>query len=298
MFSFYDLRSGLKCDKPQGLPLACALGSFDGVHLGHRAIIERAAKSDLPVCVFTFENNPFGAPLITTLEEKLRLFALCGASFAAVFDFEKIRDIPAEDFAREVISGEFSCKYAVCGFNYRFGKNAEGTPELLSGMLEENGASLIKLAPVTYAGKPISSSRIRACLASGDAESAAAMLGRAFSLSLPIVHGNAIGRTLGFPTANFDIPEGYLMPAPGVYITFCEHTPAVTNIGKRPTVETLGKTVCETHIIGADSDLYGKTVTVEFYKRLRDEVKFASREELSQRLDEDRKASLEYFGNK
>lgn len=296
MFSFFDLRTGKICDIPKDGGLSCALGNFDGVHIGHRAIIRNAASFGLPVCVFTFASNPFGSPVITPPEEKLRLFALYGADYAAVFDFEKLKDTEAESFADDILVGTFGCRAASCGYNYRFGRGAKGTPALLTQLLGRAGAETVTADRVIYEGEGVSSSRIRTCLSEGDTESARGMLGRPFSLSLPVVHGNEIGRTLGFPTANFSIPAEYAAPANGVYITSCSGKPCVTNIGRRPTVTDAADVVCETHIIGDDRDLYGEILKVSFFRKLRDEVRFKDENELVSQLKKDCRASLDYFG--
>ena len=293
---FFDLTALSVCNKPIG-KMSVALGTFDGVHLGHREILKRASESNLPLCAVTFSENPFGTPMITLLDEKLRLFADCGAKYALVLDFSEIVNLSYESFFRDIIIGRCDAKYAYCGFNYRFGKNAAGTPELLCDMMADYNGECICIPPVCKEGDVISSSRIRNALTNGDIALASRLLGRRYSVTSTVVHGNEIGRKIGFPTMNFDICDNFLLPENGVYITTLKEKVCITDIGIRPTVDGDGSRVCETHIINEQGDYYGQKIKIEFHKKIRNEMKFSSLSELSEKLSRDKKTATDYFIN-
>ena len=289
MVEIVDLLQGAPVLEPEA-PLSLAMGNFDGVHLGHRALIAEAcamAGSELLPAVWTFDRNPSGAPEISPPDEKARLCATLGVRYLIRCPFDGVRDTDAVDFVRELLIKRLGVRAAVCGFNHRFGKNGAGTPDLLCRVMGEAGGVCRVVGAVEYQGQPISSSRIRAALAGGDIRSANAMLGRRFSLRGEVVHGNEIGRTMGFPTVNMPVFAGCAELLSGVYVTRCLGLPAVSNVGRRPTVTDSQKIVCETHIIGYEGDLYGQTLEVEFLSRIRPEIKFSSIEALSDQLKSD-----------
>lgn len=290
MVEIIDLLQGAPVPYPEA-PLSLAMGNFDGVHLGHRALIAEAvavaaAERMLPA-VWSFDRNPSGAPELSSVDEKAEICAALGARYLIRCPFDEVRRTDAEDFLRGLLIGRLGVRAAVCGFNHRFGKNGAGTPDLLGRVMEEIGGLCRIVRAVELDGSPISSSRIRAALAEGDVESANVMLGRRYSLSGEITHGNEIGRTLGFPTVN-QRPDPVRAPiAPGVYVTECMGIRSVTNVGRRPTVTDSGEPVLETHIIGYEGDLYGQTLEVAFLRRIRPEIKFASLGELADQLKRD-----------
>ena len=265
-------------------PAACvALGFFDGVHRAHTAVLERArreaAARGLPLLVYTFrgDDGPKGdARRLSSDDERLALLAAVGAELCALDLFSTARDTSPEDFVQAVLIGELHAAVTVVGEDFRFGKGARGDAALLSVLMQAAGREAITVSAVTEGGVPISSTRIRAALVEGDVAEAALLLGRPFTLTLPILRGAALGRTLGFPTANQIPPAGRALPADGVYVTEVV-TPdgvrrrAVTDIGVRPTVNGRERRI-ETHILDYTGDLYGKPLTVTFLAHLRGEA--------------------------
>ena len=268
-------------------PTVTAIGFFDGVHAGHRALLsaarEEAEKRGVSPSVLTFDDDPAlkpSAPRLTDLETRLGLFSDCGAAAAFVMDFSAVRDLTPAAFVGDILLSRLHTTLAVAGFNFRFGRGAAGDAEVLVSLMRAGGGDARILPPATLPdGTVISSSRVRDALLAGDPALAQALLGRPYSFTLPVVHGRAIGRTLGIPTVNQTFPGGLLIPRFGVYAAACRvgetRYPAVTNIGRRPTVPGEG-VVAETHLIGYSGDLYGDDLTVELFKYLREEKKFDS----------------------
>ena len=275
-----------------------ALGFFDGVHRGHIAVLSEAAARakamGLPLLVYTFraEDAPKAdAPLLSTDAERAALFYALGASLCVFEDFSSARTTPPDRFVNEVLLETLGTRCAVVGEDFRFGHRAAGDAALLNRLLSENGASAIALPPVLHGGAPISSSRIRAALALGDACEAAVLLGRPYALTLPVCHGKALGRTMGLPTANQELPDGRAIPADGVYATECvlpdgRTLRGVTDIGLRPTVAGKERRM-ETHILDFSGDLYGAPLTVCFLARLRGEVTFPTLSALIEQIKND-----------
>ncbi len=267
------------------------LGCFDGVHVGHKALLEQAAalaeKDDRPVVVWSLESSHKASAeqgLLTTWEEKLALLASMGARYVIRERFEDIRSLDGQDFFRSRIAQPFSPYGVVCGENFRFGKGASCSAADLAVFAEEKGIRCAVL-PLRREenSQIISSTRIRHLLLEGNADRAHALLGRPYSVTAPILHGKALGRTMGFPTVNQQIPAEKVVPAYGVYactVTFekdgKEHTlMGVCNAGSRPTVNGDRANVnLETYILDFSDDLYGVSVTTRFYHRIRGEVTF------------------------
>lgn len=294
MMTLYDLQKGSICDKPM-LPLSVALGNFDGLHLGHISLIEKAKCSDYHSCVFTFSKNPFSDPNIITLEQKLAILKELGVDYLAVFDFDKLKNIEWQDFIEDILLSELKLEVAVCGYDFRFGKGARGDGQRLAAYLADRSKLCHICDAVTLDGAPVSSSRIRALLCQGEIEKANRLLGRPYSVSFKVTHGNGIGRTLGFPTINqsFD-PYNIRLPY-GVYVCSCLGHPCVTNFGTRPTVTDEAVPYYEAYILNYKADLYGVELPVQFHKMLRPEKKFSTLEELSQQIALDVKKAEEYF---
>lgn len=284
-----DLKSGREIAATNS-PLACAIGNFDGVHIGHRKLIEAAvdycrAHSGTKCAVFTFESNTSGAPFIVSHEEKLKIFAECGAETAVTVPFDEVRDMSCEVFVSQVLVGTLNVACAFCGFNFRFGKMGAGNGETLASLMSANGRSAAIMPPVNLGGKPVSSTRIRAALAEGDMPLANSLLGRNFGFVSEVLHGKALGATLGFPTANQRIAHGAAMPRRGVYASLCiidgKKYPAVSNIGVRPSIDSHGEANCETNIIGFSGDLYGREIAVYPLVFIRPERRFSDTAELT-----------------
>lgn len=294
----------------EALPLksGCVLtiGNFDGVHIGHRALIEKtvavARALSVPSVVWTFGEHPqsfFGANslrYLTGAYEKAAFIEKAGADMYFTAEFAKYKDMSADRFVDEVLVGAFGVKHVVCGYDFSFGKGGSGNPEQLLKLLSRYGVPLTVLPPVCVEGVAVSSTGLRALITAGDMETARKHLGRPYGFYLPVTHGNRIGRTIGSPTVNQRFPAERVVPAYGVYAAFCivggKTYAAVSNVGVKPTVNTEDKTpVCETHIFDFNGDLYGQSVWVYLYKRIRAEKRFESVEELSAQIAADKEAA-------
>jgi len=287
-------------------PCALALGTFDGVHIGHAKVIGEAAlaakNGGLAARVLTFPDLPGDfietrarVPRIMSNALRERAIYASGAEEICYFDLKNGGfEYSAERFVDEVILGKLNAKRVFCGFNYRFGRGGCAGPRELGELLSARGAELTVIPPVELDGEPVSSSRIRRLIAEGDVATAARALGRPYSTDFPVEHGRRIGRSIGFPTINNSFPQGRLIPGFGVYATRAlvdgVWRGAVTNVGTKPTVG--GQQVTEeTHIFGVDEDLYGMTVEVEYVERIRGEVYFDSLDELRRQIERDTEAA-------
>lgn len=275
-----------------------ALGIFDGLHLGHRAVISAMAtgcgKALLPA-VFTFSG--LGCEALQTDRRRDRILEDMGV--AAVFqpDFAAIRDCGPERFVREVLREKLNARLAVCGENFRFGKGAAASSADFTGLCRKNGIEAIVVPLLEINGETVSSTRIRELVRAGDIPAANALLGRSFSFDFEVVTGNRIGRTLGWPTINQPFPEGFVLPRFGVYASAAHVgggvVPSVTNIGIKPTVGG-GKILAETWIRGFEGDLYGERVTVELKAFLRPEQKFPSLDDLHAQIEKDGRMAAQF----
>ncbi len=281
------------------------LGIFDGMHRGHLALFA-AARADarargVPLLVFTFARTAAlksGAPQLCREEERLALFRREGAEHIVLADFAALRDLSPAEFVEEILLKRLRIRRAYAGYNFRFGRGAVGDADALAAGMAKGGGEAVILAPVLQDGKPISSSAVREALARGDCERAALLLGRPFSLTAPIAHGDGVGRTLGFPTAN-QRPDPALAPLrPGVYRVRCrfengESCDGVCNYGIRPTVG--GSEVrAETYLPGFSGDLYGRTVKTAFLAFLREEKKFPTLAALTAQIQKDTEEVLQW----
>ncbi len=274
--------------KRSGEKTAVALGTFDGMHRGHRAVIEAAVGGEgyIPA-TFTFSSNPHEGALLITESEKIRQIKKCGVSELHIADFSTIKDISPEEFFTEILIGRLNAGKICCGGGFRFGKDAAGDTELLKELCGKSGAELEIVPPVLYDGALISSTRIRNALENGEIKAANAMLGRAFGFSLEVIHGNHIGTGLGMPTINQALPEGFILPRFGVYASLAkvegELFFGVTNIGVKPTVGS-DKVLSETWMPHFSGDLYGKNVRLYIIDFIRPEVKFPSLEKMKEQV--------------
>ena len=277
---------------PEG-ELAAALGSFDGLHLGHRQVIGNTLSvPGLRPAVITFQQNPSVSlqkkpvPLLTTNEQKLALLEEMGVEVVYLLPFDRIRDMEPEDFV-EALYRVCRVRALSCGFNFRFGKNGRGDAGLLKELCREKGIELSVTPPVSVAGETVSSTRIRACLEQGDVQQAGQLLGRPFGYDFEVTHGRQLGRTWGTPTINQPFPAGYVLPRFGVYASLVEVEGqkyyGVTNIGVKPTVGS-DCALSETWIPEFSGDLYGKKVPVELLDFIRPERKFDSLDQLKNEI--------------
>lgn len=266
-----------------------ALGFFDGVHRGHRAIIEGAIKEarklSLPSSVFTFKGDSFalkGGHIYST-EEKLKILASIGVDEVILADFSEMREVSAENFVKNTLLCDLKCALALSGEDFRFGKGALGNTELLSSLLSEGGASLICPREVVENGKKISSTRVRELLKEGKITEANRLLGSPYVISAKVKKGLGLGKSFGFPTANADIDERCVDILSGVYkcktrIDGKDYY-AIANIGVCPTVSDRKKHI-EAYIVGYSGDLYGADIRLEILDFIRPEIKFNSKDEL------------------
>jgi riboflavin kinase/FMN adenylyltransferase len=292
---------GLPSAPPERRSSAVALGVFDGVHLGHRAIlgaaVAHARAEAAPAVACTFEPHPLEvlqpdrAPQpITTLEERLELIAECGIDAAVVLDFTPtLAVMEPEAFVKDVLVDRLVARHVVVGFDHRFGRGARGDADLLRELGRSLGFAVDVIAPLSVDGAPVSSTAIRAALGRGDLDAAARMLGRPYTLPGKVVPGAGRGRTLGFPTANV-APDRPVLVAPGVYACRAEFAGrserAVVNVGVRPTFGE-GTLAVEAHLLDFAGDLYGQTFRLVFVARVREERRFPGVEALRAQIAQD-----------
>jgi riboflavin kinase / FMN adenylyltransferase len=272
--------------EPGSGPRRVAIGTFDGVHRGHREVIRGADT------VLTFDPHPLSVihpeatpKLISTFPVKRDLIAGLGVEELVVIPFDKgFSSQTADEFVKDVLVDRLGAEQVSVGENFRFGKGAQGTAEFLSGHSEFE----TRVVPlVEAAGETISSSHIRGLVAAGEVGAAAEFLGGPFLFEGVVVHGDKRGRELGMPTANIVPDERYVVPGHGVYAAWAHGYPAAVNVGVRPTFETGRGLLVEAHLIGFDGDIYGQTLRIAFVERLRGEKRFNSVDELVTQMNRD-----------
>lgn len=273
---------------------AVSLGIFDGVHIGHRAVLNSAKKSGLKTAVFTFLSETVTTKgnkgVIYPDKRKQELLKSLGVEYILSPSFSDFKDMSAEDFVKEVLVGALNAKEVFCGEDFHFGKGAAAGVCELCELCRKYEIKLSVTPPVMYKGQAVSSTRIKNALISGDISSANDMLYEKFGYFEKVIHGNEIGRTLNFPTINQVIPEKTVLPKLGVYITEVEVSgeiyKGVSNVGVKPTVGSK-EPLIETHILDFSGNLYGESLSVRLVKFLREEKKFASLNELKRQVDFD-----------
>ncbi len=309
------------------LPAVVTIGNFDGVHLGHQALIRRVVEDarvlGAPSALITFHPHPQAVlrshqvPILTSLRLRLRLFEQLGLDEACVIDFTpEFAQIPAERFVEDYLIAPFRLKKLIIGYDFAFGRNREGTAELLMQAAHERGFGFEVFPAVTLSspgaqgGKDggeeitVSSTRIRGLLQAGEFAQAARLLGRPYSVLEPVVEGHKRGRQLGFPTLN-QLPEEPLPIPFGVYAVRARVAEqvlgGVANYGIRPTIAPSGATgpsapLLETHLFDFSGDLYGQVIEILPLKRLREERKFPSLDALKAQIAKDRDAARAFLG--
>lgn len=317
-------------DAPAGLFTAC-IGFFDGVHRGHRFLLDhlrRVADGRMPTAVITFANHPrrlvqpdYDLRLIDTLGERLSKLERTGVDVCFLLDFtEALRSMTAEQFLRDVLARRMHVARLIIGYDHRFGRNrSEGfddyvrygaacgievlpAPELIGGAESPSVPPLGTTDGMTAGEGHISSSAVRRALAVGDVERAAWMLGEPYRLEGLVVPGHRLGRRLGFPTANLDVPAEKVIPATGVYAAMVRLDdgavwPAMLNVGYRPTVDSASTRITlEAHLIGYEGNLYGRRLALSLIRRIRDERRMPSLEALQAQLAADRDAVAAAIG--
>jgi len=277
-----------------------ALGTFDGLHLGHTKVILNAVKigkeNSLEPAVMLFDVHPqfclkgIAPPKLITDKKREELINSFGAK-TVTFEFERILNYTREEFFYNILIDELHAGAVSCGENFRFGKNASGDVEFLKEECEKNGILLCVSPIISVDGENVSSTKIRSFIRNGEIEKANRMLGRNFSYSSTVLDGKHLGRKLGIPTINQLIDDGLACPKKGVYASFTtvgeKRYKSVTNIGIRPTVENTLNVNSETHILDFNGNLYGKNPTVELVSFMRDEKKFESVSQLREQIERD-----------
>lgn len=295
-----------------GAPLVrpvVTVGSFDGIHLGHRSILDtvvtRARARQGTAIVVTFDPHPRRvlqpdrAPrLLSTPEQRLERIAACGIDVTIVEPFTpEFAKTPPERFVREYLHEGLDPVEVYVGYDFRFGRDREGSMRLLTELGPRLGFAVTIIPEVTVDGEDVNSTRIRELLSSGDVATAGRLLGRPYAVRGTVVQGDRRGRTLGFPTANL-AAENELLPAPGVYagrvfLLDAGSPPAgvrfgtVTNVGRRPTFDAGEAITCESYLLDVDADLYGRRLEVDFRARLRPEQRFPGVEALREQIARD-----------
>jgi riboflavin kinase/FMN adenylyltransferase len=272
--------------EPGSGPRNVAIGTFDGVHLGHREVIRGADT------VLTFDPHPLAVihpeatpKLISPLPVKRDLIASLGVAEMVVIPFDRsFSEESAEEFVQDVLIDRLGAASVSVGENFRFGKGARGTSEFLRSY-DEFETRVVPLVEV--AGETVSSSHIRGLIAAGDVAQAAEFLGEPFLFEGEVVSGDRRGRELGVPTANLVPDDAYVAPGHGVYAAAAEGYPTAVNVGVRPTFESGRGLLVEAHLIGFEGDLYGKQLRIAFLERMRGEKRFESVETLVEQMRQD-----------
>ena len=278
---------------------AVALGYFDGIHIGHREVLDKALsvaeEKDLIPVVMLFDIHPRKLvsgnipPMLTSEEDKREILTEMGFTVFD-FDFHKGMNYSPNEFIEKILVETLNAKAVSCGFDYHYGKGGKGNADTMREELGKRNIEFFSASPVVLGEDIVSSTEIRKCISQGDIEKANAMLGEYFSYDFEVVRGDGIGRTIGFPTINQFFPEDFVVPKYGVYASMAKIDgktyPAVTNVGIRPTVAQDGMR-SETCILDFSGDLYGKKVQVKLIKYLRDETKFPDIEALKRAIGKD-----------
>lgn len=279
---------------------AVALGNFDGMHVGHMAVLEAAKSFEkdglVPVAVLFDEHSVkaitgVAPPMLMTVGERNDFIINSGMKIETLV-FNEIKDLSPEDFVEKNLVEKLGAGAVCCGYNYRFGKNAIGTAATMREICDRLGVSCRIAGEVDVAGCAVSSTKIRALIENGEMEKANDMLGHKFGFSSPVIDGDKRGRTLGFPTINQELPPELVLPKFGVYqadVTVGGRKyKGVTNIGRRPTVGT-EKVLSETYIIDFHKNIYGENVDIRPVRFIRPERKFSSFDELAEQIKNDAK---------
>lgn len=292
-------------------PLALSLGMFDGVHLGHLSIINKlneiAEKENLESAILSFWPHPrkFLNPdddvkMLNTLEEKLELLEKSGIKniFLKTFD-DEFRNLTGTEFCEQVLVNKLNVKHIIIGHDHTFGKNKSGNFELLKSLSDELGFEVNQLEAVQTNDLEISSTKIRIALTEGRIKDANEMLGYSYPLTGKVIHGKKLGRTIGYPTANIEVPINKLLPKKGAYIVEVwidgHFYKGMLSIGTNPTIDDKNESLhTEVYILDFDQDIYDKEITIKFRDFLHDEIKFEGLEKLIEKLDLDKKLTEEF----
>ena len=286
------------------------IGNFDGVHLGHRAILTQLSQfgeeEGVPTVLVTFEPQPLeffaravAPPRLTRFREKLHALDTTSVDRVLMLNFDhELSQMLPDAFVMELLIDQLGARLILAGEDFRFGRDAFGNLALLQELGRKHGFRVVTRDTFSQSGGRVSSSWIRDALANGELDLAARLLGRPYSMSGRVRHGQQLGRTIGFPTANI-FPHRAACPLSGIYIVTLlgiseQPLPGVASVGTRPTVD--GKDVIlEVHIFDFTKDIYGRMVEVEFLQKLRDELRFDSVAEMTVQIEKDAQQAREYF---
>lgn len=296
-----EIVRGLERITPSHIPAVAALGTFDGVHRGHQVLlleaVRIAAEQGGRAAAITFDPHPLAviAPppepfLLTTVQERLALLERLGLALVIVVPFdEAVRQLPSEAWMQR-LAEHVRMRDLVCGTNYTFGRDRSGTVELLRAWAGARGIRVHVVPPVHVGGTLVGSTLIRRLLRAGEVREAARCLGRWYVLGGTVVHGDARGRRLGFPTANLEPPDEKLIPGSGIYAALARTERGVfraaVSIGNRPTFGR-GAVVVEAYLLGFAGELYGEPLELSFVQRLRDQIAFTSEAALIRQMQDD-----------
>ena len=305
-----ELVRGLHNLRPEHRGCAATIGSFDGLHLGHQAVLRQLAEQGrargLPVTLVTFEPQPreyfmpqSAPPRLTRFREKLEVLRHCQVDRVVCLRFNSdLAGLTANEFIQRILLDGLAVKYLVVGDDFRFGKQRAGNFSLLEQAGNTHGFPVAKMHTFNVGDQRVSSTRIRSALQVGDLAGAEALLGRPFWMSGRVAHGDKRGRTIGFPTANIFLHRS-AVPVDGVFAVEMRGLddtpiPGVANVGTRPTVGGT-RALLEVHLFDFDRDIYGRHVQVSFLKKLRPEYKFESFQHLKEQIQRDAAQAREFF---
>ena len=293
------------------VPIALTIGNFDGVHLGHRAMIARlkevAYRQGLPVAVMTFEPQPqeFFAPdqapaRLTSLHEKLEILRDCGVDRVYVCRFDyAFAQFDADDFVSRILRDGLAVRWLLVGDDFRFGARRSGDFTLLKALGARSEFDVEAMTSVVAFGERVSSTAIRGRLQAGDLSGAQQLLGRPYSITGRVVDGDKLGAKIGYPTANVQLKRAKASLS-GIFVVEADGLgpvplPGVASLGVRPTVKERGRQTLEVHLLDFQGRIYGQRISVRFLKKLRDEQKFAGIDALVAQMDRDAEQARQYF---
>lgn len=298
---------------PYNEKTAVTIGTYDGLHLAHRQIVNKvtslAKEKGLRSFIVTFEPHPQEVlknktpdiKLLTAIDEKLRLFEAAGVENVLIINFtESFSKTDAREFYERYIISSIGISDLVIGYDHLFGRNREGSIETLKSLSREFGFEIHRVDEIDVEGKPVSSTRIRHALADGNIEEANKLLGYEYGFDGIVVEGDKVGRTIGYPTVNLKpVKENKVMPKEGIYCVRVTHNNTeyygMMYHGFRPTLSEGIKRALEVHIFDFDKTVYSDKITINFLVRLRDDKKFSGKDELIAQIDKDKEDSLKYI---